>query len=105
MNKTAKGIVALAGVLAVLGGGYAALRLTDPGETEESSVSSEDDSSQHVVIIHDDKVTGEDPETGETLMGTVVHVQVKNETDDLSVIPNPAAATDENASKFTLEGY
>lgn len=105
MNKTAKGIVALAGVLAVLGGGYAALRLTDPGETEESSVSSEDDSSQHVVIIHDDKVTGEAPETGETLMGTVVHVQVKNETDDLSVIPNPAAATDENASKFTLEGY
>ncbi|MBQ8959665.1 MAG: DUF4340 domain-containing protein [Ruminococcus sp.] len=105
MNKTAKGIVALAGVLAVLGGGYAALRLTDPDEPEESSVSSEEDGSQHVILIRDDKVTGEDPETGETLMGNVVHVQVKNETDELSVIPNPKAATDENATKYTLEGY
>lgn len=106
MNKTAKGIIALAGVLAVLGGGYTALRLTEPKEGEESSSSSsEADSSQHVILVRDDKVTGEDPETGETLMGVVTHVQVKNATDELSVIPNPEAENDPDASKFTLEGY
>lgn len=106
MNKTAKGIIALAGVLAVLGGGYTALRLTEPKEPEDSSSSSsEEDGSQHVVLIRDDKVTGEDPETGETLTGVVTHVQVKNETDEFSVIPNPAAENDPDAKKFTLEGY
>ena len=39
MNKTAKGLIALSGVLVLLGGGYAALRLTEDkgGETEPTS--------------------------------------------------------------------
>jgi hypothetical protein len=101
MNKTAKGIIALGAVLAVLGGGYAALRLTEPKEEGGSSASSEvNEDKQSVILIKDD----ENESASGYNVGVIKTVDIKNQTDELHVIQK-TAKTDDSAATYTLDGY
>lgn len=102
MNKTAKSIIGLSAAVVVLGGGLAALMLTEPKENEntDSSVSSSEESSvaegSGIVLIQDEKAT----EAG----STVKEVTVKNADGTLHVVMDKAP-TDESAATYTLDGY
>ena len=101
MNKTAKGIIALGAVLALLGGGYAALRLTEPKEEGGSSASSEvSEEKQSVILIKDDATE----DTAEYHAGVIKTVDVKNATDELHVVQK-SSKTEESAALYTLDGY
>ncbi len=108
MSKTLKGIIGLTALLAVLGGGYAALRLTEPKDDPDSSSSGAEMTtsalSETVILIKDDAVTGTDPETGETLEGVIKTVDVTNQTDVLHVVQK-STKTEESAATYTLDGY
>lgn len=104
MKKTAKGILCLTGVLAVLGGGYAALRLTEPTDEEVSSSESVPETEDTIILIHDSSITETDPETGETVEGVIKTVDVKNKEDELHVIQK-TAKTEDSAATYTLDGY
>ena len=106
MKKAAKGIIGLSAVLAVLGGGLAALKLTEPKENEENSseVSEVSEAGEEVVLIRDNNITGTDPETGSDLEGVIKKVDVKNKTDELHVIQK-TAKTEDSGATYTLEGY
>lgn len=106
MKKSVKGIIGLSAVLVVLGGGYAALMLTQPDDSaEESSISESSETQQQaVILIHDDKVTGTDPETGADLEGVIKTVDVKNKSGELHVVQK-TPATDDSAATYTLDGY
>ncbi|MCM1132248.1 MAG: DUF4340 domain-containing protein [Ruminococcus flavefaciens] len=106
MKKSVKGIIGLCAVLAVLGGGYTALMLTQPEEPAEDNSSSDvTDTQQHeVILIHDDSVTGTDPDTGADLKGVVKTVDVKNASGELHVVQK-TPATDDTATVYTLDGY
>lgn len=108
MKKAVKGIIGLSAVLAVLGGGYAALMLTQPESDEDMNNSSGTESSeteqQAVILIHDDKVTGTDPDTGADLKGVVKTVSVKNRTDKLQVVQRDEK-TENGVVTYTLDGY
>ena len=107
MSNGAKGIIGLSLVLAIMGGGYAALRLSEPAEgndgdtTETTEAATEQ---QARIIIYDDKVTGTDPETGESLEGVIKTVDVKNQTDELHVVQK-TPKTEDSAATYTLDGY
>jgi hypothetical protein len=108
MNKTAKGIIALTAVLALLGGGYAVLRTTEPKEGEESISSSSEvsDSKQSVMIVSDDiPADGEEsaPDRGYDV-GVIKAVTVKNKDGELHVIEKTRQSED-SAATYTLEGY
>ena len=98
MNKTAKSIIGLSAAVVVLGGGLAALMLTEPKENEntDSSVSSSEESSvaegSGIVLIQDEKAT----EAG----STVKEVTVKNADGTLHVVMDKAP-TDESAATYT----
>lgn len=109
MKKAAKGIIGLSAALAVLGGGLAALKLTEPKEEnnqEESSsqVSENPDAGEEVVLIKDKNITGTDPDTGLDLEGVIEKVDVKNKTDELHVIKK-TDKTEDSAATYTLDGY
>lgn len=107
MKKSVKGIIGLSAALVVLGGGYAALMLTQP-ENNEDANSSETESSeteqQAIILIHDDKVTGTDPDTGADLKGVIKTVSVKNQTDELHVVQQEEK-TENSVATYTLDGY
>ena len=102
MNKTAKSIIGLGAAVIVLGGGLAALMLTEPKdkENEENSVSSSEESSvtegAGIVLIQDEKA-------GES-ESVVKEVTVKNTDETLHVVMDKAP-TDESAATYTLDGY
>lgn len=105
MKKSVKSIIGLSAVLLALGGATAFL-LTNPengGEDSSSSVVSQPEK-QVKVLIHDDKVTGTDPETGADLKGTIKSVKVKNATDELYVVLNGKTATG-TGNVYTFDGY
>lgn len=107
MKKAVKGIIGLSAALAVLGGGLAALMLTEPKDNPEGSTPESDTSGteqQVKVLIYDDKVTGTDPETGADLEGVIKTVDVKNQTDELHVVQK-TTKTEESAATYTLDGY
>lgn len=107
MKKSVKGIIGLSAVLVVLGGGLAALMLTEPKDgdgNDSSNISDVSDEGQQVVLIHDDKVTGTDPETGLDLEGVIKTVDVKNQTDELHIVQK-SAKTENSAATYTLDGY
>ena len=107
MSNGVKGIIGLSLVLAIMGGGYAALRLTEPedandGDTTETTEAATEQ--QNRIIIYDSQVTGTDPETGESLEGVIKTVDVKNQTDELHVVQK-TPKTEDSAATYTLDGY
>ncbi|MBR2284756.1 MAG: DUF4340 domain-containing protein [Ruminococcus sp.] len=105
MKKAAKGILALTGVLAVLGGGLAALKLTEPeeqpdepGDTPDSTAGTE------VILVKDNTITEPDPETGIMEEGVVSKVDVTKESGVLHVVQR-SGKTDTTAALYTLDGY
>lgn len=105
MKNSVKGIIGLSAALVVLGGGAAALLLTDPnrdgGDTSEPTEPAVEQ--QVKILIHDDKVTGTDPETGADLEGVIKTVDVKNKTDELHVVQ--LSQNDGTYVTYTLDGY
>ncbi len=106
MKNSVKGIIGLSAALVALGGGAAALLLTEPdGKGGDTSAPTEAVSEQQVkILIHDDKVTGTDPETGADLEGIIKTVNVKNKTDELKVVQK-STKTENSAATYTLDGY
>ena len=110
MKKSVKQIIGLGVVLAALGGGAAALMLTDPDkdpENESSTSESEiptDNEQQAVILIRDDKVTGTDPDTGADLEGVVEKVSVSNEYGEFDVVHQDKAGED-GGILYTIDGY
>ena len=105
MKKSVKSIIGLSALLLALGGGAAALMLTEPKEDGDSSSSTVSEPEKQVkVLIHDDKVTGTDPETGADLKGTIKTVKVKNATDEFYVVQNGRTATG-SGIVYTFDGY
>lgn len=102
MNKSVKTIIGLGAAVVVLGGGLAALMLTEPKETEnnESTSSVSEESSEAygsgIAVVQDEK-SGEEE-------GLIKEVTVKNSTDNLHVIMN-TAPTEDSAATYTLDGY
>ncbi|MDE6780018.1 MAG: DUF4340 domain-containing protein [Ruminococcus sp.] len=101
MNKTAKSIVGLGAAVIVLGGGLAALMLTEPKDTENSeSVSTSEESSEvygsGIQLLKDEKT-----ENGE---GLVKSVTVTNSSDKLLVTMDKAP-TEDSAATYTLTDY
>lgn len=110
MKKSVKQIIGLGAVLAVLGGGAAALMLTDPEkdpENESSSSESEistDNEQQAIILIRDDKVTGTDPDTGADLEGVVEKICVSNDYGEFEVVQQEKAGED-GGILYTVDGY
>ena len=105
MRNSVKGIIGLSAALVVLGGGAAALMLTEPKDGGGSSEPESSGTEQQIkVLIHDDKVTGTDPETGADLKGVIKTVDVKNPTDEFHVVQK-TSQTEESAATYTLDGY
>ena len=100
MKKQVKGIIGLGAVLVLLGGGYAALRLTDPDKNDSG------ESSAELLAVDDTESKGEGvlliSDNGEE--ATVSEAFVKNETDELHVIML-TEPTDTSAATYTLDGY
>lgn len=102
MKKQVKGIIGLGAVLALLGGGYAALKLTDPDKNNEgtessSAVSSIDDKEKEgagTLLISDNGAEDAD----------VKSVTVKNSSDELNVVIL-TEKTEDSAARYTLDGY
>lgn len=96
MKKSAKGIIALVAVLAVLGGVFAGLKLTEPENPDSMDSTVSDDTSSDtgdsVVLISD----GED--------GTVERVDVQNKLGELHAVVL-TEKTEDSAATYTLEGY
>ena len=109
MNKTAKGLIALSGVLVLLGGGYAALKLTEDkgGESESSSSSETSESGKQVIIISDDTPDGPDNPNSNIEYGVIKTVDVKNPTDELHVVQSGKGTNESGSSytTYTLDGY
>lgn len=104
MNKTVKGIIGLSAVLAVLGGGFAALKLTEPKEEESSVPETSDNIEPTVSLIRDVTVEGIDPSTGVELKGVVKTVHVKNQTDEFDVVQKPKEEGKDYVT-YTIDGY
>lgn len=100
MNRQLKGILAGCGVLAVLGGGLAAVLLTNPGDGGESSGDSVETPDVHLWSYESDavsRVTVEQPE-GDTYTANRRIDQTK--TTDIN-----GNATVEDIANYYLEGY
>lgn len=100
MKKQVKGIIGLGAVLALLGGGYAALKLTDPDKNKEG------ESSSAVASIDDEEKEGAGTllisDNGEE--ADVKSVTVKNSSDELNVVIL-SEKTENSATRYTLDGY
>ena len=108
MNKTAKGLIALSAVLVLLGGGYAALRLTEDkgGESESTSSSQTSESGKEVIIISDPAPDGPDDPNSSIRYGVVKTVDVKNEKETFHVVQKPHQEGDpEDTVRYTIDGY
>lgn len=102
MNKTTKSIIGLGAAVIVLGGGLAALMLTEPKDDKniESNISTSEESSEAygegILLIKDEK-SGEEE-------GLIKEVTVKNSSDKLHVVMD-SAPTEDSAATYTLDGY
>ena len=105
MKKQVKGIICLSAVLAVMGGGFAYLKMTEPTEEVESSEPAQlsyPDSKEGagITIVTDSEEEG-------APLGTVKSAVIKNSEGELKVKQEKKdTSDDENASPtYTLEGY
>lgn len=102
MTRNAKSIIGLSAAVVVLGGGLAALMLTEPKDNEngESSVSTSEESSEAegagIFLVQDEKA-------GET-EGLIKELTVKNTDGTLNVVMDKEP-TDDSAATYTLDGY
>ncbi len=102
MNKTTKSIIGLGAAVIVLGGGLAALMLTEPEdkENDEKSISTSEESSEAygegILLIKDEKAGDEE--------SIIKEVTVKNDSDELHVVMD-SAPTEDSAATYTLDGY
>ncbi len=97
MKKSVKGIIGLSAALVVLGGGYAALMLTQPeDDTGENSSSEVSDTEPHEVVLIQD--------SAENASGVVKSVDVKNPSGELHVVQK-TPATEDTAATYTIDGY
>lgn len=101
MKKQVKGIIGLGAVLVLLGGGYAALKLTDPDKKSEgsespsaSSVEEEIKEGEGTLLISDNGAAD----------AAVKSVKVTNSTDELNVVVL-SEKTENSPVKYTLDGY
>ena len=104
MKKTGKSIAALAGVLALMGGGVAYLMYTKPAEEDPVPAQMPGSEKQEVIIIKDKTITEADPETGIMDTGVIKTVDVTNKEGELNVI-QLTGRTDDSAATYTLKGY
>ncbi len=89
MKKAVKGIIGLCGVLAVLGGALAALKLTEPEDTGNSSSESSEESGAGITLVPHEAVDT---------------VTVKNSSGTLEVALL-TEETDTSSATYTLKGY
>ncbi|MBE6862519.1 MAG: DUF4340 domain-containing protein [Ruminococcus sp.] len=90
MKKAVKGIIGLTAALAVLGGGLAALKLTEPEDTEESTSSSTSEASGSGITLLED--------------AEIKSVDVKNADDEYTV--TMIEKTEEGAAAtYTIKGF
>lgn len=104
MKKTAKSIIALVGVLALMGGGVGYLLYTKPEEDDPVVAQMPGSEKTEVIIVKDKNITGPDPETGIMDTGVIKTVDVTNEHGELHVI-QLTGKTDDSAATYTLKGY
>ena len=101
MKKQVKGIIGLGAVLVLLGGGYAALKLTDPDKNGGG-----DDSSSSTVSSLEQEKEGAGTilisDNGEE--ATVAEAYVKNETDEFHVVML-TEPTEDSGATYTFDGY
>ena len=91
MNKRVKGIIGLGIVLAALGGGLAALKLTEPEKEESSVEASSEASGSGISLIKKDS-------------DTIKQIEVSNSTGSYTVV-RTAEAKDGNSAEFGIKGY
>lgn len=112
MKKEVKGIIALGGVLAVLGGGLAAMKLTDKSGSESSG--SDDKSSAETttapkgsgeILVGDTngQSASEGAEASVQNEGTVVSVHVKNRDDEYDIVMTDPP-TEQIAAQYNISG-
>ena len=99
MNKTLKGIIGGTVLLAAIGGGIVALKLTDPEKAEESSSVSEKSETPLWHVHSDDinKISVENP-NGESYVAVRKMDKVKTTDAD-------GNETEEEVANYVLEGY
>ncbi len=99
MNKTLKGIIGGTVLLAAIGGGIVALKMTDPEKTEESSTVSEKTETPLWHVHSDDinKISVENP-NGESYVAVRKMDKVKTTDAD-------GNETEEEIANYVLEGY
>ena len=98
MNKTVKGILAGVGILAVLGGGLAVLKLTEPKENEESSALAEETTSLWTYTSDDVSKVTIKRKNGETLVAN--RVMEKEPSTDME-----GNAIEIDVANYVVEGY
>lgn len=89
MKKAAKGLIGLSAALVVLGGGLAALKLTEPGGNDESSETSSEAYGSGTIIIEDKEIE---------------KVEVDSVNDKFTVVVENKK-TEKSAATYTLKGY
>lgn len=101
MKKEVKGIIALGGVLVVLGGGLAVMKLTDKSDSESSDSGNKSSvetttapEGSGVILVGDSDGEKE---------GTVVSVHVKNPDDEYDIFMTDPP-TEEIAAKYNIKG-
>ncbi len=104
MKKQVKGMICLSAVLAVLGGGFAYLKLTEPADDDTSS-SSSDLSYPSAKEGAGIRIVADSYEEGAEL-GTVKTATVKNAEGELKIkMEKPADSEAGTSATYTLEGY
>lgn len=90
MKKAVKGIIGLCAALAVLGGGLAALKLTEPEDGgDSSSQSSSEVSGAGITLIKDEAIS---------------KIKVKNEAQEFTAVVK-TEASESSSAVYTIEGY
>ncbi|HOC32785.1 MAG TPA: DUF4340 domain-containing protein, partial [Ruminococcus flavefaciens] len=103
MKKQVKGMICLSAVLAVLGGGFAYLKLTEPAGDDNSSSSSDlsyptSNEGAGIRIVADSYEEGAE-------LGTVKTATVKNAEGELKIkMDKPADSEAGSSATYTLEG-
>lgn len=101
MKKEVKGIIALGGVLAVLGGGLAVMKLTDKSDSESSGSADKSSAETTTVPEGSGKVLVSDSDGQND--GTVVSVHVKNREGEFDVVMTEPP-TEQIAAKYNISG-